>query len=104
MSSSSYQKIYQIVKNIPCGKVATYGQIADLAGFPGQARLVGYALNSLPEELDIPWHRVINSQGKISFAGGSGWYEYQMSLLETEGIEFSPSGKIDLKQFQWQAK
>jgi len=104
MSSSSYQKIYQIVKKIPRGKVATYGQIAILAGFPRQARLIGYALNSLPEDLEIPWHRVINSQGKISFSADSGWYEYQKSLLENEGIEFSPAGKIDLQQFQWQAK
>ena len=100
-TSSSYTKIYEVVKSIPKGKVATYGQIAELAGFPRQARMVGYALNSTPEDLDIPWHRVINSQGKISLGDGSGWGGYQRSLLENEGVEFTPSGKILLSKFRW---
>jgi len=101
MVSSSYTRIYEVVKKIPFGKIATYGQIAEIAGFPRQARMVGYALNALPEELDIPWHRVINSQGKISIGSGSGRGEYQRSLLENEGITFTLSGKISLSEFRW---
>lgn len=99
-----YEKIYQIVAQIPEGKVATYGQIADLAGYPRQARQVGYALNSTPEELDIPWQRVINSKGKISSRGNPIWENMQKSLLESEGIIFSLNGKIDLDKFQWEER
>ena len=61
-----YQQIYQTVQQIPYGKVATYGQIARLAGFPGYARQVGYALHATPAGIEIPWHRVINAKGEIS--------------------------------------
>ena len=99
--SDSYHRIYETVKRIPRGKVATYGQIADLAGFPRQARMVGYALHSTPDDIDIPWHRVINSQGEISLRE-SGGGEMQRDLLENEGIKFTSSGKISLAEYRWE--
>jgi len=99
---NSYEKIYQVVKQIPCGKVATYGQIAELAGLPRQARLVGYALHNTPRYQDIPWHRVINAQGRISDYGDNQWTAYHRALLEAEGVVFHENGKISLKIFQWQ--
>lgn len=94
-----YERIWQFVKRIPHGKVATYGQIARLAGIEGQARFVGYALHGVPQRSGVPWHRVINSQGRISLSGFSA--RRQRRLLESEKIVFSPAGKIDLKTFQW---
>jgi methylated-DNA-protein-cysteine methyltransferase-like protein len=94
-----YERIWQFVKKIPRGKVATYGQIARIAGIEGHARFVGYALHGIPQNAGIPWHRVINSQGRLSLSGLSA--RRQRRLLEAEKIEFSPAGKIDLKQFQW---
>ena len=100
--SASYQRIYQAVEQIPPGKVATYGQIATIAGYPRQARMVGYALHSIPEGFDIPWHRVINAQGKISLSD-SGWGKLQRNLLEQEGVEFSSNGNISLVKYRWQS-
>ena len=100
--SSKWEVIYSVVKQIPEGKVATYGQIATLAGFYRQARQVGYALHAVPSD-DIPWHRVINAQGKISLnleMGGA----VQRKLLENEGVVFSPAGIISLGTYQWQPK
>ena len=94
-----YELIWQLVRKIPHGKVATYGQIARLAGIEGHARFVGYALHGLPQKSGIPWHRVINSQGRISLSGVPA--KHQRRLLEIEKVVFSPAGKIDLKQFQW---
>jgi len=97
---SKWEQIYTIVKQIPSGKVATYGQIATLAGYYRQARQVGYALHAVPSD-DIPWHRVINAQGKISLnleMGGAA----QRKLLEHEGIVFSPAGIIALRKYQWE--
>jgi methylated-DNA-protein-cysteine methyltransferase-like protein len=95
-----YEKIYAVVKKIPKGKVATYGQIAQLAGLPGRARQVGYALNKTPTGRTLPWQRVVNAQGKVSL-GGRGKGE-QQRLLEDEGIEFDRQGRIALKRYQWQ--
>ncbi|MFC1887780.1 MGMT family protein [Candidatus Cloacimonadota bacterium] len=100
--SETYQRIYDTVKLIPRGKVATYGQIADLAGYPRQARMVGYALHSTPEDVKIPWHRVINSQGRISLRG-SGWGGIQKELLVQEGIVFSGEDKISLAKYRWES-
>ncbi|NJO41994.1 MAG: methylated-DNA--[protein]-cysteine S-methyltransferase [Cyanobacteria bacterium CRU_2_1] len=100
---SIYDAIYAVVSQIPRGKVATYGQVAALANLPGQARLVGYALYRVDHSSDIPWHRVINAKGEISqspFRYGSD--DVQRSLLEQEGIQFSPVGKISLKEYCWQ--
>jgi methylated-DNA-protein-cysteine methyltransferase related protein len=100
---SSYNLIYQTVRQIPIGKVATYGQIADLSGLYGKARLVGYALFKVEIDRDIPWHRVINSKGEISYSSLRRGGDYlQKHLLEKEGIEFNSKGKINLRQYQWQ--
>ena len=100
---SNYDRIYTTVRNIPYGKVATYGQIADLAGLYGKARLVGYALFRVQIADDIPWHRVINSQGEISYSLKRQGGDYlQKVLLEEEGIEFKSNGKIDLRIYRWQ--
>lgn len=102
-NSDSYQRIYTIVSMIPKGRVATYGQVAELAGLPRQARLVGYALNCLPNGTRIPWHRVINSQGKISLrAEGEGSDDRQMRLLKRERVRFNQQGVVDLKVFRWE--
>jgi O-6-methylguanine DNA methyltransferase len=97
------QKIYAAIRRIPRGKVATYGQIAALAGLPRRARMVGRALSTTPEEIDVPWQRVVNAQGTISArSDGIGWAEgYQRHLLEEEGVVFSKSGRIDLDRFGW---
>ena len=94
------RKIYRIVKKIPEGTVATYGQIATLAGYPGRARQVGYALAGMPEEMDLPWHRVVNAQGKISPRAHSQFHQLQYLLLEEEGIVFSEV-RIDLGRYGW---
>jgi methylated-DNA-protein-cysteine methyltransferase related protein len=103
---SAYDNIYAIVRQIPQGRVATYGQIADLAQLYGQARLVGYALFRVNDPAsEIPWHRVINAKGEISYSSLRLGGDYlQRSLLEDEGIEFSQNGKIDLRRYQWQPK
>ena len=101
---STYDRIYQTTSKIPLGKVATYGQIADLSGLYGKARLVGYALFRVNTDEDcIPWHRVVNAKGEISYSSLRRGGDYlQKHLLETEGIKFNDAGKIDLKQYQWQ--
>jgi methylated-DNA-protein-cysteine methyltransferase-like protein len=99
MISQTYQRIYEVVKSIPAGKVATYGQIAALAGLPGAARQVGYAMHAITEEMDLPWHRVLNAKGESSLARGA---ELQRSMLEAEGVVFSLDGRVDLKRYQWQ--
>lgn len=96
-----YSGIYEIVRHIPYGKVATYGQIARLAGIPGHARQVGYALHRLPEGTDVPWHRVINEQGRISLLP-EGTGPLQPWMLEAEGVVFNPDGTIPLGTFRWE--
>ncbi len=91
-----------MVARIPEGRVATYGQIASLAGFPRHARQIGYALAALDTHSSIPWHRVVNAKGKISPRGLDGCDDYQRLLLEEEGITFNNNNCISLKQFQWQ--
>ncbi|MEW6751698.1 MAG: MGMT family protein [Candidatus Latescibacterota bacterium] len=93
--------IYRVVARIPYGRVATYGQVATLAGYPGRARQVGYALAGMPEGLDLPWHRVINAQGKVSPRLHSLWHEFQYELLEREGIAFRDN-RVDLAHYGWQ--
>ena len=100
-SSEKYLHFYAIVSRIPVGKVATYGQVATLAGYPGQARQVGYALNSLTDDLDIPWQRVVNAKGLVSSRANPIFEEIQKQILETEGIFFDSHGRIDLSQYQW---
>lgn len=97
-------KIWQTVQAIPVGKIACYGQIADLAGLPGRARLVGKALGSVPKEgwrgQVVPWYRVLNSQGKISFSLGSENFERQKNLLQDEQVVVI-GARVKLKEFQW---
>lgn len=96
-----FEKIYEVVLKIPEGKVATYGQVAILAGNPRWARVVGYALHNNPAPGIIPCHRVVNREGRTaeSFVFGGG--EVQRELLEKEGIVFEKDGRIDFKKYGW---
>ncbi|HLF13285.1 MAG TPA: MGMT family protein [Bacteroidota bacterium] len=96
----AYIRIWRTVRRIPRGRVSTYGTIALLAGMPGQARLVGYALHNLPEGADVPWHRVVNAQGKISLPRASGSGRRQAQLLADEGVRYD-AGAIRLKTHGW---
>lgn len=97
-------RIYGVVRRIPAGRVATYGQVATLAGARGHARQVGYALHALRAGSDVPWHRVVNARGGISLRRSSGADREQRSLLEAEGVMFDPGGRIDLSQFRWEVR
>src|SRR5690242_586843 len=97
-----HQRIYHVVERIPKGRVATYGQIAKLAGLPGQARLVGYAMHALPSASDVPWQRVVNAKGEISIPGDNG--AWQRQLLEREGVRFDTRRRVPLATFQWRPK
>lgn len=99
--SNSYERIYEIVKQIPFGRVATYGQIAMLAGNPRWARVVGYALHVNPEPGVIPCHRVVNRFGEVSSAFAFGGENRQIDLLKAEGVKFTEEGRVDLKRFSW---
>ena len=96
-----YRRIYDVVRKIPKGRVATYGQVAALAGLPGRARQVGYAMHALPSGTRVPWQRVINAQGKVSLRRRPGADITQRILLEREGIRFESRGRIALERFQW---
>lgn len=96
-----YQQIYNVVARIPCGCVATYGQVAVLAGLPGHARQVGYALHATPSTVQIPWQRVINAKGEISRRSDPVFVDLQRRLLETEGVVFDEQGRVNLHQFGW---
>ena len=96
-----YARIWSVVKKIPRGRVATYGQIATIAGLDGHARQVGYALHNLPGSSGIPWHRVINARGEISPRSAGDSHELQRLLLEAEGVEFTLDGRVDLRRFRW---
>jgi alkylated DNA nucleotide flippase Atl1/uncharacterized protein YndB with AHSA1/START domain len=99
--AGNYARIYAVVRRIPKGKVATYGQVAVIAGLPGHARQVGYALNAMPSEAIAPWHRVINAQGGISLRAVPGYEFLQRGLLEAEGVRFGPNGRVSLAKFGW---
>ena len=103
-ASVSYRRIYAVVARIPRGRVATYGQVAALAGLPRHARLVGYALNVLRDDSGLPWHRVVNAQGQVSpRAGGLGYDQIQTQLLTREGVRFQ-DGFIALARYRWQPR
>jgi len=99
-----YKDIYRIVRRIPRGRVATYGQIATLAGIDGQARQVGYALHNLPTGADVPWHRVVNARGEVSLRTTSDSHQLQRMLLEAEGVIFDTRGRVDMERFRWEGK
>ncbi len=96
------ERVWDLVALIPRGKVATYGQLAVMLGHPRRARQVGYALHRTPEDRDLPWHRVINARGCISFPEHSEHFFLQRALLAEEDVVFHKGGRIDLKRFGWQ--
>jgi methylated-DNA-protein-cysteine methyltransferase-like protein len=99
---SAYTVYYDVVRRVPRGRVTTYGAVAYQAGLPGRARQVGYAMAALPDDHDVPWHRVINAKGEVSERRGGDTFErIQRSLLEAEGLVFDERGRIDLKRFGW---
>ena len=103
-TNSTYKRIFAVIRRIPKGRVATYGQVATLAGIPKNARQVGYALRNAPEELRLPWHRVINAQGQVSKRSSRGSDSLQYVLLDNEGIQFDVHGKIALQRYQWKPR
>ena len=98
-----YELIWTVVRKVPRGRVATYGQIAEIAGLEGHARQVGYALHNLPARSNVPWHRVVNAKGEISARTGGDSHELQRMLLEAEGVEFDAKGRMDLKRYRWKS-
>jgi methylated-DNA-protein-cysteine methyltransferase-like protein len=100
--SEGYQRIYAVVRRIPRGRVATYGQVARMAGIVNGARQVGYALHALPEHSAVPWHRVVNARGAISLRNGGD--ATQRILLEREGVGFGAGGRIDLAVLGWRPR
>ena len=99
--SGFFERVYELVRSIPPGKVCTYGQIAVMAGSPGAARQVGWAMAGLPPGTDVPWHRVINAKGGISLRGRMDAADLQRLLLENEGVIFDENGQTDLRVFQY---
>ena len=98
---STFEKIYDVVKRIPKGKVTTYGYVAMLAGNPRWSRVVGYALHNNPAPGIIPCHRVLNREGKVAEAFAFGGGATQRALLEGEGIVFEKDGTVDLEKYGW---
>ncbi len=101
-SAGTYARIYDVVRRIPAGRVATYGQVARLAGLPRHARQVGYALRALEDDA-VPWHRVINAAGAISRRADPMFVDVQRQLLQAEGIEFDLGGRV-LDCYQWEPR
>lgn len=98
----TYERIYAVVRQIPRGKVATYGQVAELAGLIGKPRLVGYALYRVDPISDVPWQRVINAKGEVSESTQRNGSDYmQRAMLEDEGVVFDCRGRVDLNQYRW---
>ena len=99
-----YELIWSWVRKVPAGRVATYGQIAEIAGLEGHARQVGYALHALSSDSGVPWHRVVNSFGEVSRRSDSDSDELQTELLRAEGVVFDTTGRIDLRRFRWRVR
>lgn len=99
---NTFTRIYEVVRRIPRGKVATYGQIAMLAGNPHWSQVVGFALHVNPDPKGIPCYRVVNRFGEVSSAFAFGGDNEQRRLLEADGVAFLPDGRVDLKRFLWQ--
>lgn len=103
VQSPLYERFYAVVAQVPRGRVVTYGQVACWAGYPGYARQVGYALFRLQGTgTAIPWQRVINAQGQVSYSPHrQGYDDLQVALLRAEGVVFDAAGRIDLAQYGW---
>lgn len=101
MVNQHYNQIWQTVCAIPKGKVASYGQIADLAGLPGRARLVGKSLGYIPRDMFVPWYRVIRSSGQLAFSAGSDQALHQTGMLQEENVVVFRN-RVKLRVFQWQ--
>ena len=99
-TASVYQEIYKIVRRIPPGKVASYGQIAKMVEHC-TARMAGYAMHAVPDGSDIPWQRVVNSQGRISLRSNGREDELQRQLLISEGVVFDKNGRLNLEKYRW---
>jgi methylated-DNA-protein-cysteine methyltransferase-like protein len=95
------QRIWDTIRDVPQGCVASYGQIADIAGIPRGARQVGYALRHLPDDEDVPWHRIITASGRIAFEKGSPAYEEQAKRLMKEDVAVI-AGRVDMARYRWQ--
>jgi len=95
-----YERIYDVVRQIPEGRVTNYGHIARIVG-GCSAQMIGFALNALRPDSDVPWQRVINAQGKVSPRGGGPGAFLQRDILEEEGIEFDAEGRVDFERFGW---
>jgi len=101
-SESRYERIYAVIRRIPAGQVATYGQIAELAGLPGHARQVGYALYALSAHSRVPWHRVVNARGRLSLGTVVPEGDVEQRIrLEIEGVQFDADDRIALERYQW---
>ncbi len=100
----AYRRIYAVVRRIPRGRIASYGQVAALAGLPGRARQVGYAMHALPNGSDVPWYRVVNAEGAISRRRVPGAELSQRLLLEREGVRFGPRGRASFATFGWKPR
>ena len=96
-----FEQVYRLVRQVPPGKVTSYGAIARMLGHPHAARTVGWAMRGLPEGSDVPWHRVINSQGRIPASGREQSADLQRALLEDEGIDFDERGAVDWERHGW---
>jgi methylated-DNA-protein-cysteine methyltransferase-like protein len=103
-AASTYARIYAVVRRIPKGHVASYGQVAELAGLPGAARQVGYAMAALRPGARVPWQRVVNARGEISARAEPGAEALQRLLLEREGVRFDAAGRIALSRYGWRPR
>jgi methylated-DNA-protein-cysteine methyltransferase-like protein len=103
-AEGTHARIHAVVRRIPRGRVASYGQVAKLAGLGSHARLVGYAMAALPDGTSVPWHRVVNAQGRVSPRTTRGADSLQRALLEREGVRFDASGHIELARFGWRPR
>lgn len=101
---TGHARIWAVVRRIPRGRVATYGQVAALAGLARQPRMAGYALHALPAGSRVPWHRVINARGEVSPRSDPGDERLQRTLLEREGVRFDGRGRVDLARFRWRPR